>query len=660
MAVLSHRALRYGAIALALVALLALVVAFFPWNAARGPIGRLVSSHMQREVTLGGLAVHWGRPIRVTVSDLVIANLPWAQEQPMLAAQQAVLWFTLPSLLRLSPVRLEFADARLALERKADGENNWHLDGARAPIGNVWVDRGTVRYRDERASADVTLALQSQAPAGGGAPTLRFGGKGTLRDEALTLEGTSEGLAELQDSTDPFRLAFVAQADGTRIAFEGTVVPADVENLHGALHLAGPDLARLYPLVPTPLPWTPPYDVRGQLTHSNGRWEYRGLAGRVGDSNLKGDLVIDKTSGRAATRAEFTSTKLDSKDLGGFIGLPPGEADKRARSPAQRKALQRRAASGRALPDQPLELARLRDHDVDLTFRGTGVTWSTIPLDSVALHLVLKDGVMRFDPLDLGLASGRVSARIAVDATHDAPRAQAQVEARNVELKRIFPKLASPKGTAGRVGGRMQLRAQGKSVAQMLAAMDGEAALIMRGGEASTLALLMSNLDLANAATLLLRGDETAEVRCAVATMRVAHGVATPEVFVVDTSAEVITATGGIDFRNERYDLHLKAQSKKPSLLALRGPIVIGGSFRNPAVHPEVAPVAARVGAAIGLGVLAPPLALLPLVDFGGAEDVDCGGLMQHARQRNDAANDAPPARATPARARSPAVRNRR
>lgn len=632
-----HRALRFGATALALVAALAVAIVLFPWNAARGPIGRLVSTHLERDVTLGSLAVHWGRPVRVTVTDLAIASLPWAQEQPMLTAREAVLWFTLPSLLRMAPVRVALADARVALERNAEGEDNWHLGASRAPIGNVTVDRGTVRYVDARARADVTLALQSEAPAGGAAPALRFEGKGKLRDESLVLTGTSEGLEALQDATDPFRLAFVARTGTTRIEFDGTVVPSDVENLRGALHLTGPDLARLYPLVPTPLPWTPPYDLRGQLAHTSGRWEYRGLVGRIGDSNLKGDLVVDKSSGRAATRAEFTSTRLDTRDLGGFIGLPPGEADKRARSPSQRKAVQRREASGRALPDQPLELARLREHDVDLRFRGTGVTWSRIPLDSVATHLVLKDGVLRFDPLDLGLASGRVTAKITIDATRDAPQAQAEVEARNVELKRIFPQLASPKGTAGRFGGRMQVRSQGTSVAQMLAAMNGDAALIMRGGEASTLALLLSNLDLANAAALLMRGDETAEVHCAVAAMQIERGIATPDLFVVDTSAEVITAAGGIDFRNELYDLHLKAQSKRPSLLALRGPIVIGGTFRDPDVHPSVGPVAARVGAAIGLGVLAPPLALLPLVDFGGAQDVDCRRLLQDARQADDA-----------------------
>ena len=166
----------------------------------------------------------------------------------------------------------------------------------------------------------------------------------------------------------------------------------------------------------------------------------------------------------------------------------------------------------------------------------------------------------------------------------------------------------------------------------MLAAADGDAAVIMRGGEASTLQLVLTNLDLARAAQLMLRGDETAEIRCAVGSLHAKGGIMTPDLFEVDTSAVVISGEGNVDFRDEKYDLALKAKSKRPSLLALRGPIVIGGTFKTPVVGPAVGPVVARTGAAVGLGMVAPPLALLPLIDFGGASDLDCKALMEQAR----------------------------
>ena len=106
-------------------------------------------------------------------------------------------------------------------------------------------------------------------------------------------------------------------------------------------------------------------------------------------------------------------------------------------------------------------------------------------------------------------------------------------------------------------------------------------------------------------------------------------------VFVVDSSEEKITAEGVIDLTDEEYDLRLVAHSKRPSIVALRGPIRIGGSFKHPKVRPEVAPLALRVGAAVALGTLLTPVAsLLALVDPGGAKDSNCAALVDQARTR--------------------------
>jgi hypothetical protein len=178
----------------------------------------------------------------------------------------------------------------------------------------------------------------------------------------------------------------------------------------------------------------------------------------------------------------------------------------------------------------------------------------------------------------------------------------------------------------------LEFRTAGNSVADMFAAANGEGAIAMRGGEASTLTLVLTNLDLARAATLLLGGDQTAEISCAITAVHVKDGVMEPDLLVADTSAELIQGEGSVDFRNEKYDLRLHADSKKPSILALRGPVVVGGTFGQPNVHPAAGPVVARIGAAVGLGVLAPPLALLPLIDLGDAPDADCRRLYEDAR----------------------------
>jgi hypothetical protein len=103
---------------------------------------------------------------------------------------------------------------------------------------------------------------------------------------------------------------------------------------------------------------------------------------------------------------------------------------------------------------------------------------------------------------------------------------------------------------------------------------------------------------------------------------------------VLDTAAENISGAGHIDLRNERLDLRLRAESKRPSPLALGGPIAITGSFKHPSAAPEIGAVAGRTAAAAALGAIGGPVAaLLPLIDTGGAKDSDCRALITQAER---------------------------
>jgi hypothetical protein len=154
---------------------------------------------------------------------------------------------------------------------------------------------------------------------------------------------------------------------------------------------------------------------------------------------------------------------------------------------------------------------------------------------------------------------------------------------------------------------------------------------------------------LANATRFLLKGDANAPVYCAVVEASLRNGKLAPNVFVVDSSEEKITGEGVIDLTNEEYDLRLAAHSKRPSIVALRGPIRIGGSFKHPKVHPEIAPLAMRVGAAVALGTLLTPVAsLLALVDPGLAKDSNCGALVEQAHTDVAKTPVAPPKQAAP------------
>src|SRR6185437_4662888 len=75
----TSRALKAIAIAVgALIIILLLVIAFFPWNRLRGPVSRELSAQLQRPVSIAALhgSLFW-RP-HVQISGLKIGNPAWA------------------------------------------------------------------------------------------------------------------------------------------------------------------------------------------------------------------------------------------------------------------------------------------------------------------------------------------------------------------------------------------------------------------------------------------------------------------------------------------------------------------------------------------------------------------------------------------------------
>jgi uncharacterized protein involved in outer membrane biogenesis len=629
------RAVPY-VIAMAVVA--AVVVAFFDWNWLRAPISSYVSARLGRAVVIeGDLRGEFALTPLLTAERVTVANTAWGSAPVMAAADRVAVRVELMSLLgaRVSLPEIAVDRPVLLLERDADGTPNWRFDGGREVprIGALDIDAGSAHYLDVAQAVDVQAAFVSDADAASGELPVRFEGAGTIRGSKLTFTGRAATLLALDDDSHPYRVVVDAKSGATHGTFEGTVIPARPDNVDGVLALQGRDLAELHPIIPVPFPWTPPYRMSGTLRHDSGVWSLRDLRGKVGNSDLAGRFDFARRNARTHVDADLVSDKLDYRDLGGLVGLPPAGVAPRVLSAAAQAEAARRARSSRVLPDRPYNLEGLRAVDGTVRLRGKRFATTRVPLDNLNAVMTFSEGVLKLDPLDFGVAGGHVASRLTLDARGERIRSVADVSVRNVELKDVVPAVKPPAGSAGKLGGRAHLTATGNSVAAMLATSNGEVSLIGSGGDASELAVVLTNVDLARAAALLLRGDRNTPIRCAVAGFTAENGVLRTNTLVVDTDVEMITGGGTIDLAREAYDLDLSAQSKRPSLLALRGPIRIDGTFAHPLVRPATGPMLARVGASVALGALAPPAALLPLVDFGGAEDADCRALLRDANR---------------------------
>jgi uncharacterized protein involved in outer membrane biogenesis len=357
-----------------------------------------------------------------------------------------------------------------------------------------------------RCGTDVSVNIASSASRQRATP-VHFSGSGRLRNSAFTIEGNAESLLALEDRHQPYRLDVKARAGDTQAQYDGTVIPARLDSVDGMLMLQGRDLSQLYPIIPVPFPWTPPYRLSGRLKHDNALWSFHQFTGKVGDSDLAGRFDVDRSGQRLLVDADLVSQSLNYKDLGGLIGLPPAAETPSVKSAAQKKETAKRAQTGRALPTKPYDPNHLRAIDAKVHLKGKRFMASDLPLDNLNAVLDLHDGILTLQPLDFGVAGGHVVSTLVMDAREKLFRTKGEMTARNVELGKILPKLKPPQGSAGKVGGQAHFVATGNSIADMLATSNGEAALISWGGQASELSIVLTNLDLARAAQLLLKGE---------------------------------------------------------------------------------------------------------------------------------------------------------
>lgn len=628
---------RWSIVAALVAASIVALAAVFDWNWFKGPIERRVSTATGREFQINGdLDVDLGRVITATAEQLTLGNPSWSAHKEMGRADRVRIDVALWPLLRGKRVlrRIEILRPRLLLERNAAGAANWRFDAPRRSerrrtrptyLGEVFVSKGVLELHDDVRQTDLLLDVDSAVPGAGTAPlALVARGAGRHRDGRLELAGRIDSPALLA-SGGYYRVDVRARAGDTRAHVSGQVrVPVDVRRFTVRASIEGEDLADLYPLLGIATPETPPYALVGLLSRDGNVIRYRDFKGTVGDSDLSGDIRVRLGEARPTASGRLVSRRLDFDDLAGLVGAPPSTKPGESASPEQKTEAMRRASRPQVLPDRPYDLEKLRSMDADIRFSAARVDAGKLPIESIVAKVRLDDGMLKLDPLDLGVAGGRLTGSVRLDARRNPIQTTADLRAWEVALPKLFPRTIPD--SVGLLAGAMSLRGHGNSVADMFATADGELGVVMGRGRFSNLLLELAGLDVAESLKFLLGKDRTVPLRCAYADFDVDDGIMKTEALAFDTTDTVVLGEGKLDLRKESLDLELTPQPKDWSPVSLRVPLEVGGTFKDPSFAPKPGPLAARTAAAASLFSIAPPAALLALIETGPGENADCGG----------------------------------
>lgn len=590
-----------------------------------------ISGMLGREVTIGAADIAWGRVTHVRLSDVVVANVDWAADENFLETRLIefdlrllpILWgnFDLP--------RLRIDQPRLYLERNAEGATNWSF-GAQPAVNTaaslaapeereetpairaLEITDGTLKYTDPGRKLALDGVLSFGAGAAAGQQAISFTGQGELEGRKLDVAFAGGPFEMLRNSEQPYPLRLRIAFGATEVKVEGTAQdPIALEGTDLKLHLSGPDLADVFPVLGVPAPPTPPYDLSGQLLREGDLWRFEHFAGKVGDSDLAGSLSIDYAPERPFLSAKLKSKLLDFDDLGPLVGVPPKTEGGETASAEQEQVAETLDKRDSIFPDLPLNVDKLKIMDMDVQLDAAQVrSEKFIQVTAMAFRVKVENGRAIVDPLNLTMAKGSVAGTLSLDSNAKPAEVGADLALQDIELAAFFEGTAYFDATSGKIDGRVNLNGNGRSLADVMASADGDVRVIMDGGSISYLAVELAGLDIGQALIIFIEGDNKIPIRCTAGKITFVDGKAGFSPFIMDTTDSVLYFRGGADLKAQTLDMLVEADAKDFSLLDVDAPVAVKGKIGKPDIS---------IGEVQGF----------PLVEAGDAKSIACGELIR-------------------------------
>jgi uncharacterized protein involved in outer membrane biogenesis len=675
-----------ASVLLVLIALIALGE-WLGWPFLAGPLEHMLSNKLDRRVTISAAAepnalhekfrVRFIGGLSLYAPQFEIAAPAWSTTPHLLLARNVALKLRYIDLwhaykgqqLRVRSLQADMIDGQF--ERLADGRATWQLGPdptaeSTQPLPSfdqLLVKEATINYQDVPFLIDAQgrLSLLSGTPQPISQPvaasgvaidsearlasntTLQANVTGKYRNLPLKIDlkatGDSTWTSNEIHQGIPVQVNLDATIGNANLSFTGTATDTlNFNGLKGDFSVKGPSLAAVGQPLGVTLPTTRAFRTNGKVSKQESTWHVVIDDATVGGSKLNGDFTYESARKIPLLTGQLNGPRLLMVDLGPAIGTAPATEDFSS-VPVTTPTKQR----GKILPSRPFDLASLRVMEADVLINIDSVDLNTTllePLRPLHTHLQLKDSVLTLSDLVTHVGDGDLKGKVSLDGRGSEALWSTHLHWEGVRLERWIHQVrknGSPPYVTGRLNGATNLEGQGRSTAEILGSLQGHFRTELRNGSVSHLAIELAGLDLAESLGVILKGDDALPVECAVADLYATKGLFHPRLLVVDTTASTVWVDGSVSLAKESMDLRAVVSPKDFSLLALRTPLHVRGTFAEPKISLEKKPLARQLASALLLSLVNPLAAWLPLVDRGDIKTAKrdaagCLALMQRTK----------------------------
>ncbi|MEO5845516.1 MAG: AsmA family protein [Caldimonas sp.] len=542
----------------------------------------------------------------VHLRDVRVDNAPWADSRrPLAALGAATAVFSWLSLRERRPIiaLMVLLDGEVDLVRRSDGLRNWRLNRpddrgpGRFKVLSIRGENASVRLLHERLELELEAkatprGAENAASSEGEPMPTQLAVRGRWRGVPFAIDAATSEVITFTETGRFFRARGEATSAGARLEFDGRLGDIVRDPLVDArIALTAPSLAPFAAALGPHRPEGRAINVAGELKGEPGRYALSIVKGRLGATDLAGELSWKRGEERDLVRATLASESSNLADLRALAGRRPAKAVGRAA-----------AASAPASPaDGASQAARPRPIDAELRYmarrlHGEGMPW----LQGARLDAAFADGRLTVSHFDVGIGRGRAVGKASIDTGQRPMRGDVEVDVSAIRIESFLPAQAARKNLlSGTLQGRAALKASGDSAETLLASATGTVQAVVSGGTISSLLDAKMGLQGGRVVRGLLAGAEAMPVRCAAAVLELERGAAKIRSLVVDTEQTRTIGGGTIDLVKETVDVILTPEAKQPGLFILDRSIRLHGPLREPRrelvarVVPASAPVRA-------------------------------------------------------------------
>jgi uncharacterized protein involved in outer membrane biogenesis len=606
------------------------VVSTYDYNKFKPMITGIAKKYTGRKLTIAGdIKVKISLSPTLELNQVSFQNAPWSADPEMIRANHIEVQLALIPLIKgnINVKRLTLLNPDFMMEINKSGKTNLEFNlpaqkkvGA-APVKKdeketalfdfkeIFIKDGklTVKNHQKKTTHVLTIDQGRQKSAElMGEADIEL--KGSFNDIPFKVSGKIGSWAGMTDPDVSYPVDLMAKIAQMDIAIIGKIQdPLAAKGIDVRFSAKGDDLAKIENITQEPLPIKGPFHISSHLIAAKTeKIQMSDMLIEMGNSKLNGSVTLDRSGKKPRISGDLVSETLDLRPM--LINREKKAAD------SKEKTTKPERKSDKLFQNTPLKLDGLHLFNAAVDLQIKHMLLPKLAFDNIVTKVRLQDGDLTVNPLTAFIGGGKLVNRLNVQAKENMAFVDVSVDIKQMNLGEMLKKLEITQALEGILDLDIKLKGQGKSVAGLMAGLNGDVVASLGEGKIPTGYLSLVSADIS--ATLMRiinpfgKKMDSAQINCAVCDFNIKNGMAKSNIIIFDDPHKTLLSKGEINLKTEKLDFHIETKPKEGigtqdtaklsvSLSKTTKPFKLGGTLANPSLEIDIVDSGTTIGAAL-------------------------------------------------------------